>query len=285
MLLQVLKVLPAWLCLGLCRPITFVFYLLAGVQRRAVQENLKALRPQFSAPRRWWAGFQVFDQFALTYLDRLWHMHFGQAVRWEVPNLERFEEMESMPGGLIVFTLHSGNYDIGASLFSQKFDRPIHIVRVPERTEDLQKLRADELRREEKRNPNLHVHYNEVDSHLGLELCRLLMKGEVVAVQGDRVVTGISPIAMDHDGIRWQIPRGPLVLAEISKVPCYPIFLYRLGRLHYHIELGEPIYDGKTKKRADDIGRDWLPVMARFVDAHWDQWFVFEKLLTRNEPS
>lgn len=278
--LLVVKTLPKIGCLALARPVSFVIYLLARPQRRALQANIGALQPSFGRVRRWWAGYQVILQFALTFLDRLWHMHLGREVAWDISDLSHFEQMRKAEGGVLIFTIHSGNYDIGASLFAQKLGRTLHIVRVPEKTEELQKLRAAELGEEVQKNPNLRVHYNQsAESHLGIELCRLLMAAEVVAVQGDRVVAGISPIELTHEGLTFKIPHGPLVLAEISRVPCFPIFLERVGCMHYRITIGAPFYDGTSKVRAEQLGQAWLPLMSEFVREHWDQWFVFEPLV------
>jgi len=282
-MLLFMRIMPCWACLVAVRPVSFIIYFLAGPQRRAILGNLTALRPDFGPVRRWWGGYQVFLEFALTYLDRLWHMHFRREVAWDIPHKERFDAMCCLPTGVLIFTIHSGNYDIGASLFAQKFGRPLHIVRAPEQTEELQELRAAELRRVEQEQPLLHVHYNNVtDNHLGLELTRLLMAGEAVAVQGDRVITGVSSVAMQHAGLTYHIPRGPLVLAEIARVPCHPILLERIGCLKYRIHVLPAFYDGSTKQRADDLGRVWLPIMHDFIQAHWDQWFVFEPLVFRD---
>ncbi|HCN29044.1 MAG TPA: hypothetical protein DIT64_09880 [Verrucomicrobiales bacterium] len=277
-----MRLLPAWLCLGLARPAAFLVYLLAGPQRRAVMANVGALQPGFGQLRLWWAGYQVFLQFALAYLDRLWHMHFRQEVAWDIPDKPHFDEMRGHPGGVLIFTIHSGNYDVGASLFAEKFGRTLHMVRVPEQTAELQKLREAELRGVEREHPHLRVHYNEADSHLGLELCRALMEGEAVAVQGDRVVTGVSPVEMRHGGLCFLIPRGPLVLAEISRAPAWPIFLQRLGRMRYRILVGKAFSEAGEKVRADEVGRRWLPVLHAHVRQHWDQWFVFESLVARH---
>jgi predicted LPLAT superfamily acyltransferase len=278
-LLLLLRVLPPSLCLVLVRPVAFVIYLLARPQREAVLANLQALEPAFGPVERWWGGYRVFLEFALTYLDRLWHMHFGHEVTWEIPDKERFEALRATPGGVLVFTIHSGNYDIGASLFAEKFGRPLHTVRVPEQTPELQALREAELRQAEQRHPNLHVHYNVSDSHLGMELCRLLMASEAVAVQGDRVVMGVSALDLTHGGLTFKVPRGPLVLAEIARVPCYPIFLRRLGRLRYAISVGAPFYEGGKRMRTEELGRLWLPILLNHLRHHWDQWFVFEHLV------
>jgi lauroyl/myristoyl acyltransferase len=264
----------------LAYPLTAIAYVLAVDQREAVRANLSALLPGKGSSSL--AGFQVFLQFALTYLDRLWHLHFQREIEWEVVGQDDFGKLQGHEGGALIFTVHSGNYDIGASLFARKFNRPIHTVRMPEASASLQKLRGEELCAEERREPNLHVHYNEPGGHLGMELCRLLMAGEVVCVQGDRVMGDVAPTRAHIDGVTYQIPRGPLVLAEVTGVPCYPVFLSRRGRLSYRIQIGNPFYIGGRRARADEISAAWLQVMHGFLLEHWDQWFVFEPLVTRD---
>ncbi|MCA1963610.1 MAG: hypothetical protein LDL31_06665 [Prosthecobacter sp.] len=278
-LIAIMGVMPWRLAIFFTWPVTLVIYLLATEQRRAVTGNLEALRPDFGPSVGWWAGFLVFVNFALTYLDRLWVMHFNRQVQWDIPHIERFEQLRACPEGVLIFTIHSGNYDIGATLFASKFGRRLHTVRAPEQTEQLQKLREQELREAERQHPMLRVHYNYGDNHLGLELCRLLLQGEAVAVQGDRVLSAVSPITMCHQGRVYRIPRGPLVLAEVSRAPCYPIFLERLGRLHYRIHVGSCFSEGTKRLRAEDVGARWLPVMHEYLQEHWDQWFVFEPLV------
>lgn len=276
-----MRVLPRPLCLLLARPVTLLIWLLARSPRRAVRANLAVLRPEFGRLRNAAASYRVFLQFGLTYLDRLWHLHFGEEVEWDIPDRARFDALRAQPGGVLVFTIHSGNYDLGAAVFAQRFGRALHMVRAPERSEGLQELRAAELRGVARDNPLLHIHYNESASHLGLELCRHLQSGEAVAVQGDRVIIDVSAVEMDHAGVRFRIPRGPLVLAEIARVPAWPIFLIRLGRMRYRIHIGEPFCDGTERVRADEVGRRWLPLLHAFVREHWEQWFVFEPLLSR----
>lgn len=279
-MLWLMKVLPPWLCTRLNTPICLVFYLLAKKQREALESNLSALRPDRQG-RSFRDGFEVFRQFGLTYLDRLWHLHFKRAVEWDIVGMTEFDNLKAAEGGALIFTIHSGNYDIGASLFAEKFGRALHTVRVPEQSESLQELRAAELAAESRRSPNLHVHYNEDGKHLGLELSRVLADGEVVAIQGDRVMGGVSPTQIVDGEQEFEIPLGPMVLAEMTRVPCYPIFLSRLGVCHYRVFIGEPFVEGGTRVKAAEIGKRWTKVMAAYLRDHWDQWFVFEKLVRR----
>ncbi|MBL9132609.1 MAG: hypothetical protein JNG86_15495 [Verrucomicrobiaceae bacterium] len=278
--LGLMRWLPMWLITALTYPITVVIYLLAVPQREALRQNLTALLPG-GAGSSSMAGFRVILQFALTYIDRLWHLYFGKEVDWDLQGMEHFERLRAEKRGALVFTVHSGNYDIGASLFASKFGRVIHTVRMPEMTAELQQLREKELRDQEQKQPFLRIHYNAPGAHLGMELIRMLNAGEVVCVQGDRVIGDVAPTSVEVGGLRYDIPRGPLVLAEVTGAPCYPVFLKRLGRLRYGVEIGAPFYTGGGRPKAADLAPKWGVIMHDFLQRHWDQWFVFEPLVTK----
>jgi len=278
----ILRRLPTGLCVFLTSPVAFVVYLLARVQRQAVRANLRVLFPAWSGLRCWLGGYQVFRQFALTYVDRLLHRHGGRKVDWDVQGMENFEQLKKEPTGVLIFTVHSGNYDIGSSLLAEGLGRCLHTVRVPERTQSLEALRAAELLEASHHQPLLKFHYNTPGKHLGIDLCRLLLAGEIVAVQGDRVVMDVAPLTVHHEGVSYTIPLGPFMLAETARVPCYPILLSRLGVCRYRIEIAEPFYTGATRVRRTELAAKWLPVMADFLHRNWNQWFVFERTIHRD---
>ena len=285
LMIFILKHLPTRLCVVATTPIAFVFFLCARRQRRAVQANLHALFPEWRGWRCWLGAYQVFRQFALTYLDRLLYRHCGWEVDWDVQGMEYFEQLKSEPGGVLVFTMHSGNYDIGSALLAEHLGRGLHTVRVSERSASLEQLRAAELLAASDRQPLLHFHYNTPGAHLGIDLCRLLLAGEIVAVQGDRVVMDVSPLTALHDGVRYTIPLGPLMLATAARVPCYSILLSRFGVCRYRIEILKPFCSGTTRLTRAELAALWLPIMADFLRRNWDQWFVFEKMLERGAPA
>ena len=277
----ILQWFPTSLCVFLTSPVAFIFYLFARTQRRAVRANLQALFPERGALRCWLGAYQVFRQFALTYLDRLLYRHCRREVEWDVHGMEFFEQMKNEPGGVLVFTVHSGNYDIGSSLLAEKIGRPLHTVRVPERNQSLAELRAAELNAASSRQPLLRFHYNTPGRHLGIDLRRLLLAGEIVGMQGDRVVMDVSPLVVVHEGVSYTIPLGPLMLAEIARVPCYPVLLIRIGMCRYRIEISQPFFTGQQAMPRHEIAALWIPVMADFLRRHWDQWFVFEPIIKR----
>jgi predicted LPLAT superfamily acyltransferase len=280
-MLFILQRLPTSLCVVLTSPVVFVIYLFSRGHGRAVRANLRALFPERGTLRCWLGAYQVFRQFGLTYLDRLLYRHCSHEVEWDVQGMAIFERMKAEAGGVLVFTMHSGNYDIGSSLLAEKLGRPLHTVRAPERSHSLDALRAAELHAASDQQPLLHFHYNTPGDHLGIDLFRLLQAGEIVAVQGDRVVMEVSPLTVVHEGVSYTIPLGPLMLAETARVPCYPVFLTRLGVCRYRIEISEPFFTGRSKMKRTEIAALWIPLMADFLHRHWDQWFVFEQIIQR----
>jgi len=272
----VLQRLPTSLCVVLTSPVVLVIYLFTRAQGRAARANLRALFPDRGALRCWLGAYQVFRQFGLTYLDRLLYRHGSRQVEWDVRGAEIFEQMRCEAGGVLVFTTHSGNYDIGASLLAEHLGRPLHTVRAPEQSQSLDALRAAS-----NQQPLLHFHYNTPGEHLGINLFRLLQAGEIVAVAGDRVVMDVSPLTVVHQGVSYTIPLGPLMLAEAARVPCYPVFLSRFGVCRYRIEIFEPFYNGQSPMTRAEIAALWIPHLAGFLHRHWDQWFVFEQILRR----
>lgn len=276
-MLLLMQCLPDRVLLLLVRPISFVFCLAAGQERAGILANFRALHPNASRWVQWRTTCRVFAQFAFTYLDRLWHMHHGRAVKWDLENDAELQLALRKPGGILLFTLHSGNYDIAATLIHTIFGRPLHIVRKREQSESLQKIRAAEL----EKSAGLQVHYNDDPWTLGLELCKLLTAGEVVAVLADRAIPGLACAPFEHEGLKLTIPEGPLVLAEIARVPCFPVFLTRVSACHYHARFGPPICDGARRRSIREIGSAWLPLLINFLHQNFDQWFVFEKVLAR----
>ena len=76
---------------------------------------------------------------------------------------------------------------------------------------------------------------------LGVELARLLGEGNIVAVQGDRVMFDVSPMDVEVEpGLHMRLPKGPLFLARATRAPCYPLFITRDGWRRYRVTVHAP---------------------------------------------
>jgi lauroyl/myristoyl acyltransferase len=156
-------------------------------------------------------------------------------------------------------------------------------VRAPEREPETQRLREQEIRRKEALNPHFRTLYNEDGSHLGIELARLLREGKIVAVQGDRVIFDVAPMNVQVEpGLMMRIPKGPLFLARATGVPCFPLIILRDGWRRYRVVvLPELALPPRTRGADDEAAKIWARTILGMVRKHWQQWYVFEPLLSR----
>src|SRR5439155_20756448 len=103
-----------------------------------------------------------------------------------------FEQLTRRDGGAIILTAHMGSYDLGAHVFSETSHRQIVMVRAPEI--DSQTHQYEEAQQERLRRDALRIDFNTKASDLALELLHAIQRGDIVAIQGDRVTPGIASI-------------------------------------------------------------------------------------------
>lgn len=284
--LRVSPRMPYFIEAGLLYFFAFIVLILAHGQRRAIRKNLGVIWDNLSWAEGYLGVYRVFVNFGWTYIDGM-RTRLGQkVVTWEIDNLPIFEELRATPGAAIILTTHTGNYDLAAALFSPKFGRDLHTVRAPERSPFLEKIRRKELESDTRRFEHFKVHYNSSQSLLGIELARLLMEGELVAIQSDRVIAEVVAIEVPLEGrsAKFRLPKGPLSLASLAKCPCYPLHVVRDRHRHYRIIFQEPLAVSAgtpgRPAREMDYARAWVGSLMPFLEEHALQWFVFEEAFT-----
>ncbi|MFT4177227.1 MAG: hypothetical protein QM627_11300 [Luteolibacter sp.] len=262
---------------------TLLFFFIATPQRRAVASNLRALFPEWSALRAQWGAWRVFRNFALTFIDGLRCETGTGGVDWIVEGAEIFDEISTREEGCIILTAHMGNYDIAAPVFARRCARTLYTVRAPERLPELQALRERELREKEALHPGFRTLYNKEGSMLGIELARLLHEGNLVAVQGDRVMFDVSPMEVEvAPGLKMRIPKGPLFLARATMAPTYPLFIMREGWRSYRVKAFPALtLPPRTRGNDSEAEHIWAKTIHDVVKSQWHQWFVFEPLIRR----
>lgn len=278
-----LQITPWFLEPALILGWTALFFGIAGKQRRAVATNLRALFPAWGPLRAVVGAWQVFWNFAVTYVDALRSETGTGGLDWTIEGLEHMEALSDRKDGCIILTAHMGNYDIAAPVFASRFKRTLYTVRAPEREPETQLAREEEIRRKEEKYPNFRTLFNREGNLLGVELARLLAEGNIVAVQGDRVMFDVSPMEVEvASGLWMRLPKGPLFLARATGAPCYPLFITRDGWRRYRVAVHPPI-DLPARRRGDEaeVAAIWARAVFDHASRHWSQWFVFEEFLRR----
>jgi len=267
---------------------TGVLFLFGAPVRRGLLTNLGALFPERSVPRLWLDAYRVVWHFAFSIAEASRSRLGESVIDWEIEAPDH-PNPATGPGngqGGIILTAHMGNYDVAATLLAGRFGRRLNAVRAPERHPEAQEWIERELTSQN--GPDYAVLYNRDDRLLGLDLVHAIQRGELVAIQGDRVLFDVCPMEItvspsgDPERVcRMRLPKGPFVLAMATGAPIHPLFAIRAGWRRYRIVEFPPIFcRAETRDREaaiESTARHWAEtVLLPLIREHWDQWFVFE---------
>ena len=255
---------------------TLVF-LLWGPGRHGVMRNLSAILPGSSPLANFFRTYRVFWNFAWTITDNVRFKETRVLPDWEFEGLEHFAKMQSHEGGAIVLTAHMGNYDLGAQLFAEISRRQIVMVRAPEN--DPETRRFEEALHERTAAGTLKVDFSTRASDLALDLLGAVSRGEIIAIQGDRVTPGIASLPATLFGRKTTLPAGPFALAMAARVPIFPVFIMRVARRRYRLRVGPPIEVVRMRDRSASLDAAvvaWVAQLESAISAGWFQWFTFQ---------
>jgi len=257
-----------------------LFFLVFARGRRAVQQNLGAIIPGSSPAGNFFRAWRVFWNFGWTMTDAGRVRAGGHELAWKIDGLENFRQLAEMDGGAILLTAHMGNYDVAGPAFAGRFNRKLNAVRAPERDGNLHRYYERSPDRQE--SEGFAVRYNSPGEMLGIDLAKMLGRGEVVALQGDRAPGDVARSPTPVCGERIGLPQGPHVLALATGSPIFPLFIVRDGWRRYRILSLAPlprIVRERGVPKSEVIGRSmeaWGAVLSGVLEQHWDQWFEFE---------
>ena len=110
---------------------TVFFYFFAAPARRALLGNVAAIFPGSSPLQNHVRAFRTLLNFACTITDATNYKLTKTEFDYDIVGAELLDQLGAARGA-IVLTAHMGNYDLGAALFAQKFNRQIQMVRAPE---------------------------------------------------------------------------------------------------------------------------------------------------------
>ena len=276
------RVLPAFLHRPLIWIAAFLFSFVARPARKALLRNLRLIRRGSWRLANYFRVIQVFANFGWSLTDAATYRMKKARFRYELEG-GRFLDRLGAAKGAIVLTAHMGNYDLGAALFAERFNRQIRMVRAPE--PDALVAQHVDLALRESTAGAVKVGYSDDGTSLAFDLLNALRAGEIISIQGDRVVGEVSRAPVRFSNRDVFLPNGPFVLSFVSGTPIYPLFIVRTSFRKYKIIAREPIVCSRDGGSRDQIIADamqrWAQVLEEIVQCYWDQWFAFTPL----EPS
>ncbi len=258
---------------------TFLFFFFAAPARRAIVRHLRVVLPQSSPLLNYLRVFRVFSNFGWSLTDAAVYRLLKAPFTCELEG-ETFLQQLAAAKGAIVLTAHMGNYDLGAAIFAEKFQRHIRMVRAPE--PDALAAQHVDLALRQSSAGGVKIGYSSDGTSLAFDLLNALREGEIISAQGDRVVGEVARSPVKLFGEKVFLPTGPFVLSFVSEIPIYPLFIVRMGHRKYKIIAQEPIGSSRSGGSRDDsiaaAMQQWSAVLEKTVRSYWPQWFSFTPL-------
>src|SRR2546428_2908267 len=258
---------------------TAVCYLTMPRERRAVRLNLERVTRRPGLPARFLAFrlFYNFSKFMVGYTD---------LVRMRPETMRRLAEggddarrliqaLLSEGKGLIVLTLHLGNWEMGLAHLAG-MGRPVSVVLRPEDSE------AAPYEGEARRRAGVRIVPAGESAWNGLDLLLALRRGEIVAIQGDR------PFGPLRERVRLfgapvDLPAGPSFLAPGRPGPVRALYVPIRGHFRYRIVVDGPLRVGPGAHDVRAAVEAFARILERFVSAYPTQWFNFYEVWERVE--
>jgi lauroyl/myristoyl acyltransferase len=255
---------------------TLVFYGAAAPARRTVVRHLGIILPGSGKVMNYLRAFGVFQNFGWTLIDATAQRLLQVPFTYEVEGHEFLDQL-AVAQGAIVLTAHMGNYNLGATVFVERFQREIRMVRAPE--PDALTARHLDQSIEQSAAGAVKVDYTTEGAALSFDLLNALRRGEIISIQGDRVIgeaTKSTAIMFNRHAL---LPTGPFVLALAAEVPIFPLFVIRAGYRRYKIVARAPIICVRSVRSRDQsiatAMQQWADVLTQMISNDWRQWHAF----------
>jgi phosphatidylinositol dimannoside acyltransferase len=154
--------------------------------------------------------FRTFYNFAWTLTDAAIFRLLRAPFTYELEGEDFLNELAAAESAIIL-TAHMGNYELGAGLFIEKFKRKIRMVRAPE-PDDLTAQHLN-LSLERSSGGAVKVDYSTEGTTLSFDLLAALRAGQIISIQGDRVVGDVARLATNFSGDRFSCQPARLFCA------------------------------------------------------------------------
>jgi len=259
---------------------TWFFWFWLWRIRGNVARNLEAVLGPCGFLERQRRIWRTFFDFAWCMTERYEQFRSDRPTRFDFEGEDIAARMQASASGLVFFTAHFGNWEMGPLVPRMPGDRRVHVVREPEMSRPTQRFVQGLF----DRHPMRHlfvVHYAGNDLVLGARLLMALRKGDIIALPGDRPRASMRSLRSSMFGRPMDLPPGPAALARAGNAPLVPVFVFREGRRHYRIVMREPFVVGKS----DDKERDIEAAVGRIAgECEWairqrpHHWFCWARL-------
>ena len=223
-------------------------------------------------------------------LKTLWHIYrnhfvFGQVIidRFAVYAGRKFQFVEdgkvqvdaclSEPGGFLILSSHTGNYELAGCTLSSG-EKRVHALVYAGETETIMKNRDRVLGGH---STDMIPVMNDM-SHIFL-MNAAIDNGDVVSMPADRLLGSKKSFPCLFMGEDAKLPAGPFVFAAQKEVPVFAAFVMKQRATRYHLIVrrldGNLQSPTSVRLRAADLAKNYAEVLEEVMEQYPYQWFNY----------
>ncbi len=272
------KVWPLWISRPFSWFVTALYYPFITVRRHNYQDNLKHILGKDTYNSTLFIKtFRMLVNYAYYLIDLF---RFDEAKKKELLSLlsgqsgyERLLEVLAEGRGAILMTAHLGNWELGGIILS-KLGHPVNVVYFPDGSG-----RIDRNRTRQRLTSGVKEIRLEPGVLSPIAMMRALQRGEVVALQGDKLFNDPG-MKVEFFGTPAYFPRGPVQLSMTAGSPIVPSFIVIDKNGKYNIIVEEPIYPVSTGDRNRDTEenlRRVVSILEKYIGLYHEQWYCLTR--------
>ncbi len=239
-----LKYLPLWFAYFIAWFVALYFFFftekthIANFYKQAFKLSGKKLRKYI---------FSNFYTFSKVILDRISILAgFKSNFTFEYEGEEHLINLGKGGAGGFIIGAHAGNWEVAGKLFT-RLNTPVHILMYDGERSEIKEI--IERTTGGKAFNVIYIKENDI-SHI-YAINEAIKKGELIAMHGDRFLSGNKSHECDFFGKTALFPTGPYYLASSLKAPVCFVSTMKEGRKHYHFYATPPefVQQGKANRK------------------------------------
>ncbi len=250
------------------------FYFFVGRARKPIYWYFRNIH-SFSRIKSTMSTFSNFYLFGQTIIDKVVLMSgLPNKFTFNFDGEEHIIKMSESGGGLLLGA-HVGNWEVAGHLLN-RINTRVHIVMLQAEHEKIKSL-LDKVMTKKQMDI---IPISDDFSHL-FKIREALESNEIVAMHGDRFLSGTNTITKDFFGHKAEFPLGPFLLAAKYKKQICFVNAFKETSSHYHFYAEKPIKaspytDIKTRNsEAGNLLEGYLRNLRLMLEKYPRQWFNY----------
>jgi len=274
------KIMPIRVCYAAAERIGRLYAKFAEKDREGLRANLKVVLgedvDETVVDKHTAAVFKNFAKYLADFFKFPRFTERNISGNIELEGRKYMDECLSEGKGLILLSLHLGNWELGGAIVGG--------LKYP--------ISAIVLEHTSKRVNGFFIRQRAINGLRSIpiggrikECFELLKRNEVLAIVGDKDYTS-SGIYVDFFGKKALMPKGPAVISLKTGAPIVFCALVRKKDDTYKFCFEKPIRFKSTGDHNEDIRAlmgEYLAIFEKYIRENPDQWYAFRKLWDQEE--